>query len=620
MLDIYILILYNTNTRINKKYIMKKTIKKIAAILAFVTIAFLGTVTEASYSKGNVDTNQATIINENFWRLNGDVEDDSMNQIWFAFSDSDTGLSCRSSSQREKVDGGSKNKGGSFYANVSFLKDNKKYYFKACALDINNRAVEGRILEFQTGNGGEEKSVLDVKTLVEVEHSANSVKLKGRVSGAKDVKTWFAFSDGKDELRCERSAQKKSVYGLFDSGDYFYKKVNLLESNSKYAFKACAKNFSGDIFSGEVKTFSTNKVNYELEARAVTTDADMIGKYSVQLNGKVFTNNTENAKVYFLYGKDKKSLNLKTSSLKTDTDMYFQSSVKTRANTTYYFQTIVEDVNEDIIFKGNIISFKTKRSTIKKATPKSSDDNVEKVVQKKVVQKKVFQDEIVVKYTKATSFKDLIYKKTVSTSETKNYGLKVKANEGNNVFYKIRFVNNSDEIVKNFTFTETIPEGLEIVDLSGGVKYNKNKKLATWEVKELLPGESLVVIVKMRVSEGADKRTIVSSTKIQSGLKIVKTNSVRVVVTDDKLVGTVIDVESNETVSDVESNETVVGNGQSASLFNSNGPFPNTILGWLVIISLILLIAFIISKLAEMKMNSRKEMAELKEEEDNKMN
>jgi hypothetical protein len=120
--------------------------------------------------------------------LNADVEDDSMREAWFAFSKSDKNLSCSSASQKEKMDGGSKKEDGKFYANVSFLEENTTFYFKSCALDKNKKSVEGRILSFKTGNGGEENSVLNVETFEKVENTANSVKIKGRVSGADNVK------------------------------------------------------------------------------------------------------------------------------------------------------------------------------------------------------------------------------------------------------------------------------------------------------------------------------------------------------------------------------------------------------------------------------------------------
>jgi hypothetical protein len=85
------------------------------------------------------------------------------------------------------MDGGNKREGDKFYANVSFLDDNSVYYFKACAIDKAGEFTEGRTLELQTGNGGEEKVALDVETFSDLEHSSNSVKLKGRVSGAENT-------------------------------------------------------------------------------------------------------------------------------------------------------------------------------------------------------------------------------------------------------------------------------------------------------------------------------------------------------------------------------------------------------------------------------------------------
>jgi hypothetical protein len=106
----------------------------------------------------------------------------------------------------------------------------------------------------------------------------------------------------------------------------------------------------------------------------------------------------------------------------------------------------------------------------------------------------------------------------------------------------------------------------------------------------------------MKVLEGADKRTIVSSTKIESNKKVSKTNSVRIVIEEK------------------ESGTTIVDNGQSASIFGSNGQFPSTVLGWLVIVTLILLVVFIISKILEMGFRSKDEISQLEAMEEDKMN
>jgi uncharacterized repeat protein (TIGR01451 family) len=257
------------------------------------------------------------------------------------------------------------------------------------------------------------------------------------------------------------------VYGSFDDKDYFYKRVNMLESSERYEFRSCAKNFSGDIFSGRVKSFSTDRTNYTLEARSETKDATRVGYSAALLNGKVFVNGTEDAKIYFMYGKDKDNLSLKTSILEVGGDMYFQASVKAKSNTNYYFQTVVEDKNNDILFKGDIKSFKTN-----KYYGTSSSKNTDNV-------RVIIKEDTIVRYINTTPFKDLIYKKTVSTQENKNYGLRVEASAGDDLYYKIRFVNNSNKTIKNFKFSNIIPDGLKIVELNKNLSYNKDTRVAS---------------------------------------------------------------------------------------------------------------------------------------------
>lgn len=577
---------------------MNNIFKKIIIGSILTSMVFSWANFAASSVKGNVDTNPATVTGKNFWRLNGDVEDAYMKEVWFAFAKTDNNLSCSSSVQREKMDGGGRRGGDEFYANISFLDDNSTYYFKACAIDRDGDLIEGRTLELKTGNGGEEKAILDVKTFRDLEHSSNFVKLKGRVSGADNVQVWFAFSGDRKTPRCESSAQRQAVYGIFDDREYFYKRINFLEDSHRYEFRACAKNLAGDIFSGKVKYFSTERRDYSSIAETVTADATKIRYNSAQLNGKVFVKGTEDAKVYFLYGNSKNNLSLKTSTLDTrNSDMYFQSFVKLQSSTRYYFQAIVEDQNNDIVFKGSVKSFKTlatynKEDTMVSTSSENSNYNLNEGI----------KENTIIKYVGLNSFKDLIYEKTVSKSENKDYASRVNVGVGDNVYYKLRFVNNSNEKIKNFTFTDVIPEGLEIVWVDENLSYNHQTRGVTWNVDKLNPKDSFIVVLQMKVLGGTDARTIISSTKVESNGKIAKTNSVRVII-DERKSGII-----------------TIDNGQAASAFNSNGPFPNTLLGWLIIIALILLVAFIISKLLEMEVHSKKEVEELEEAEDNRMN
>jgi uncharacterized repeat protein (TIGR01451 family) len=433
------------------------------------------------------------------------------------------------------------------------LNDNSKYYFKACAIDKYDDAVEGRVLSLVTGSGGKEKVTLKVSTLDPIEYSANTVKLKGRMEGANGVNVWFVINKNEGrEVKCTSSSQKQNVYGKFNSKRSFYKRVNFLESDTKYSFKACSKNIAGTVFSGVTKTFTTKNVNHQDIAKAITINSTYTDHNSAQLNGKVFANNTNGGRVYFMYGKNKKRVDLKTSPLKFSSDVYFQAFVKLDSNTTYYFQTVIEDKNNDLIAKGDLKAFRTKRSAraSRVRVGKRSSAIVDKVN--------------VVNKTRTNIFDNLIFTKTVSVKEGKNYSSRIDVKKGDNVYYKIRIVNNSNQKVKKIYFSDVVPRGMKITSLGkSNIKYNSRTRIVSWVVPELAPESSSVIILKMKVTDKIDPRTIVSSTKLSLNGKVSATNPTRIV------------------VNEIKSGTTIVDNGQSASIISSNMSLamPSSILG-----------------------------------------
>jgi uncharacterized repeat protein (TIGR01451 family) len=158
-------------------------------------------------------------------------------------------------------------------------------------------------------------------------------------------------------------------------------------------------------------------------------------------------------------------MNIKTSDLAVSGDTYFQAVTGLRPNTTYYYQAVAKD-DSRVIDRGIIRSFRTKRIIVPnpnpnpnpRPNPNPTDDvtiTIENVVTEKVA---------------------LQINKWVSTDRIRGYDTEVVARPGETLYYKVRIVNNTDDVMTNITVTDSIPAGAV---LNNNSNYNDADKFVT---------------------------------------------------------------------------------------------------------------------------------------------
>lgn len=216
-------------------------------ILSFATFA---------YAEGDVRTLSAEDITDDSAELVGEVTDGDNLEVWFAFDEDDSTPSCSSSSQRESVSG-TYDDGDEFTEEVGGLDEDERYYYRACAEDEDGDIVSGSVKSFITDDENEDGG--EVSTLSATDIDEDSAVLRGEVEEGNDVNVWFALKeDSGSSPSCSNNSQKEEVSGDFDRGDDFEERVNGLDEDTEYAFRACTRDEDGDIVSGSIKTFETD--------------------------------------------------------------------------------------------------------------------------------------------------------------------------------------------------------------------------------------------------------------------------------------------------------------------------------------------------------------------------
>ncbi len=224
-----------------------------------------------------------------------------------------------------------------------------------------------------------------------------------------NVEVWFAFDDNDSTPSCSSSSQKESVlslhYEIIDDEELqFWKVVDNLNEDEKYYFRACAGD-EGDLFSGSVKSFTTDESdderNEELqdqiedlleqienlkEVEISTNSADDVDEDSAVLVGEV--DEGDNVEVWFAFDDNDSTPSCSSSSQKEsvsgrydDGDEFEEKVSGLDEDEKYYFRACAEDEDGDIV-SGSVRSF---------TTDDDDDDNSEEIEELKELLFKLIQ-------------------------------------------------------------------------------------------------------------------------------------------------------------------------------------------------------------------------------------
>lgn len=208
---------------------------------------------------------------------------------------------------------------------------------------------------------------LDIVTRSAEDISEDSAVLVGDIQdiGDGNVERWFEWDTNKTDVE-DGDGSTLSVSGDTDNEGEFSKRLNNLDNNRTYYFRACGQDNNGDEDCGSVKSFRTddnggNDNNGDLPD-ITTLDPITVGSTIVSVDGYYDANGCS-VTTWFEYGRTS-SLGSRTSSTNQGSGsgsmMYVFTSLS--PNTTYYYRAVGD--NCEGTSRGSVKSFTTKSSGV----------------------------------------------------------------------------------------------------------------------------------------------------------------------------------------------------------------------------------------------------------------
>jgi len=311
-----------------------------------------------------VTTKKATGIGDRYATLNGQVDGNgSFSWAWFEWGTDRNDLDDKTF--EKSVGSGLDN----FDIHISGLDENTTYYFRAVAENDEGEDF-GSIFSFRTDDDNNNNSSNDaepgVTTRGAVNISTTSATLRGEVdANGSSTKVWFEYGTDRNDL--DRETNDESV-GSGSSED-FDARISGLRRDTTYYFRAVAENDEGTDF-GSIFPFRTgdensgssnNEENNVPPPSAVTTPATFILVNSAQLNSLIFTSTNDPTNIWFEWGTN---INLGKETAKTRIATNLASKHASALSglipgTTYYFRAVAE--NDTWRNNGPILSFVTNK-------------------------------------------------------------------------------------------------------------------------------------------------------------------------------------------------------------------------------------------------------------------
>ena len=552
-----------------------------------------------------IDTRTESSVQDDSARLNGRLISGDNNEVWFAFSGTDSTPSCTSSAQRVSVSG-TYDSGESFSKTVTGLDANEKYYFRACTLDNDGDVLSGDIEDFTTDEDEPNNPTEDdaeVTTFTPSSIDEDSAKLNGRVDEGDNSDVWFAFSRIDSTPACSAGSQRINVSGSYDKNDSFSKTVTGLSPNTKYYYRACILGDNGDIESGSIRSFVTDEdedgptVPTPPTVDPVTVTRIPSGVTTNQATLRSFVSGDGAGTCYFQYGTSTgyglttpaQTVNLDNTGECTSTRFNLQP------NTTYYYRSVLVDGGQT--YYGLRQSFRTGSAPVVTNPPVVTTPRVPRtpiittpripiVTDNTVTVTVVEEVEQVVGGLELTKF--------VSSFDDPRFSDETEADRDEAVFYKVLVRNNTTEVLEDLTVVDYIPFALEL-DGQRALNDDSDKEVR-WRIAQLQPGETREFTTEMRVREDVRYGSVI--------------DSFATIFNDD------VSVNSNEVFIDVEADRVAAATtdsegSQAASVFGA-GFLPATLAGWAILSLIVLAIAFLVSRILFARNENERVLAELR--------
>ncbi len=396
----------------------------------------------------------------------------------------------------------------------------------------------------------------------------NSATLNGYVNtNGNSTQRWFEWGTSSGALYNSTNHQYQSYSGNFSEF------VSGLQPNTTYYFRAVANGNSGNIY-GNISSFTTtgNLINpntcgfgINCAPTAVTTLATNVDQNSARLNGLgLLSGGNVATNGYFEWGTTTALGNITNNAFigSAVSNPFYASLFTLQPNTTYYFRAVV--TNQYGTARGEIRNFTTRGNTvIVNNNPRTTAVTQGSQVDRNVVSvTNVGQVEGV-----GTSKASLVYLTVDHNNEAVSAGSEVE--------YTFFYKNVSAENLRDIVLQVMLPGEFEYVGATLG-DYNAETKTLVANIPSLYPGEEGAVTVRVLVNS-KETGTVIAIT--------------------GNLAYTVVSNGSQEEVFAYSRNTiagAVAGIGLTGAAIFGSGFLPNTLIGWIIIILIILAVALLI--------------------------
>ncbi len=226
-----------------------------------------------------VETLSADDVEDDSAELRGEVEDGDNVKVWFAISRTDSTPSCNSYSQRESVSD-RYDAGDDFEEEVRGLREDTRYYYRACAQEKDGGIDSGDIRRFTTdddngSSNNDDEPDVDVKSARDIQD--DSAELRGSVdmNDFNNGIVFFLWGEDEDEVEDATNEdeyddidedgddlQKQRVDRDLDGDDDYTLDIDDLDDDTDYYYTLCVEYEDEDddqtLECGSIEDFETD--------------------------------------------------------------------------------------------------------------------------------------------------------------------------------------------------------------------------------------------------------------------------------------------------------------------------------------------------------------------------
>ncbi|HRH24886.1 MAG TPA: hypothetical protein PLQ20_00910 [Candidatus Paceibacterota bacterium] len=294
--------------------------------------------------------------------------------------------------------------------------------------------------------------------------------------------------------------------------------------------------------------------------QAITTNASSVGQTTARLNGLAVPNTTYPTTAWFEWGTTGAFGNRTSSqSVTTNTSTYISDNISgLTAGTVYYYRTVVQNQNGTAY--GDTVRFQAQRGTVIVNNPP------------RVITRVVTQRDVVV----ANSAPSLL--------ELRVENIYDRMCIGGEMNYTVTYKNVSSQTLQNAVLRIAHPKELTFINSSRG-DYEVVDRTVTIALGDIPVGGSGTIQVSARVNSSA----VIGNLAVTTATVVYTNTTTRA--QEDAIAYSLITV----------SNDCPTNNNLGASAFGLTSFFPQTLLGWLLLILVILALIVIGRQIAKKK-------------------